>query len=85
MSTFVRRLVDSSVEKRSGLGLLDCKCKSSVGHWEDEKLRHKKNTSKLLPTDGLPKRRRPRPPHETFEVLSVCLFILILNSEENEG
>ena len=85
MSTFVRRLVDSSVEKRSGLGLLDCKCKSSVGYWEDEKLRHKKNTSKLLPTDGLPKRRRPQPPLETFEVLSVCLFIFILNFEEVVG
>ena len=85
-NTYVRhRTCRFGCRNCSRLGLLDCRCKSSVGHWEVDKLRHKKNTPKLLPTDGLPKRRRPQPPLETFEVLSVCLFIFILNFEEDVG
>ena len=42
----------------SRLNILGCPCQSSVGIWESDRFRHKKNTPPLLPTDGKKRKRR---------------------------
>ena len=55
--------------------ILKCRCIRSIGNWESGRLNHNKKTPKLLPTDGVPKRRRPQP---LPEILPVWLNIFLI-------
>ena len=63
------------------LKILGCPCESSVGVWESDTFRHKKDTPTLLPTDGK-KRKRRKSARKPIQVTHFCWYFDYIFIEE---